>query len=126
MISTTPPLLTVFLCAILLYSLPQDKNMRIEFLGMKDGCPNTPKMWNSLQEALREFKSDISLDSLDVIELSEKKDLRAGYGSPTVLVNGKDLFGAPVPSTYEAACRIYRGGVPGSKEILGKLKALKW
>ncbi|HWP81758.1 MAG TPA: hypothetical protein VNN76_03780 [Bacteroidota bacterium] len=55
-----------------------------------------------------------------------KKDLRAGYGSPTVLVNGKDLFGAPVPSTYEAACRIYRGGVPGSKEILGKLKALKW
>ena len=99
--------------------------MKIEFLGMKDGCPNTPKMWISFQSAMRELSWDIPIDSLDLIELSEKHDVRAGYGSPTILVNGKDLFGAPLPTTFDPSCRYYRAGVPGTKEIAAKLKAFK-
>ena len=99
--------------------------MKIEFLGMKDGCPNTPKMWNALQKAMQELRWSIPVDSLDLLNLSEVKDLRAGYGSPTILVNGKDLFDASLPTTVDAACRFYRGGVPGKRQIVEKLKALK-
>jgi hypothetical protein len=99
--------------------------MKIEFLGMKEGCPNTPKMWHSLQKAMQELRWCIPVDSLDLKNLSEVKDLRAGYGSPTILVNGKDLFDASLPTTFDAACRYYEGGVPGRKRIFEKLKALK-
>ena len=105
--------------------LSQDKKMKIEFLGMTTGCPNTPKMWKSLHSALHELNWSIAIDSLDLFELSNKEDVRAGYGSPTILVNGKDLFGAPLPTTFNPACRYYRGGVPGKKEIVAKLKLLK-
>jgi hypothetical protein len=99
--------------------------MKIEFLGMKDGCPNTPKMWHSLQKAMQELRWSIPVDSLDLKNLSEVKDVRAGYGSPTILVNGKDLFDASLPSTFDPACRNYLGGVPGEKQIVEKLRALK-
>ena len=99
--------------------------MKIEFLGMKDGCPNTPKMWLSLQDAMRELRWNIPVDSLDLNELSEKKDIRAGYGSPTILINGEDLFGAERPTTYEPACRYYRDGIPATKELVAKLRLFK-
>lgn len=103
----------------------QDKKMKIEFLGMKDGCPNTPKMWVSLNEAIRELNWNVTIDSLDVNELSKNSDLRAGFGSPTVLVNGKDLFGASPTKSFDPACRYYRAGLPGTKEIVTRLKASK-
>lgn len=96
--------------------------MKIEFLGMKEGCPNTPRMWMSLQQAIQELRWDVTIDSLDVIELSKQEDLRAGYGSPTILVNGKDLFGASPRMTFEPSCRIYRDGIPGTTEIVARLK----
>lgn len=99
--------------------------MKIEFLGMKDGCPNTPKMWMSLNEALREMNWNITVDSLDVNELSRRRDVRAGFGSPTILVNGRDIFDASPSESLEPACRYYRAGVPGTKEIVIRLKALK-
>ena len=99
--------------------------MKIEFLGIKEGCPNTPKMWHSLQKAMQELRWTIPVDSLELTKLSEEKDVRAGYGSPTILVNGKDLFGAPSPAKYDAAFRYYQSGVPGRKQIVEKLKALK-
>lgn len=118
-------------CLVLIISLAisslsgQDKKMKIEFLGMKDGCPNTPKMWISLNQALHELSWNIPVDSLDVNELSKKRDLRAGFGSPTILINGEDLFGVSPETSLEPACRYYRGGAPGTKEIVARLKAIK-
>jgi hypothetical protein len=102
----------------------QDKTMTIQFLGMKEGCPNTPKMWISLNEALRELRWNITVDSLDVFVLADQEDLRAGYGSPTILVNGTDLFDAPKPKSFNPACRFYRGGVPGTNDIIERLRRL--
>lgn len=99
--------------------------MKIEFLGMREGCPHTSQMRLSLQDAMRELHWDTPIDTLDVNELSEKKDIRAGYGSPTILINGEDLFGAGRPTTFEPACRYYRGGIPGTKELVAKLRLLK-
>lgn len=103
----------------------QETLMKMEFLGMKDGCPNTPKLWLALQDALTELNWEISIDSLDVIELSRQEDLRAGYGSPTILVEGKDLFGASLPQTFDPACRYYRNGLPGTSEIAARLSVYK-
>jgi hypothetical protein len=106
-----------------LYS--QEKPMKILFLGMKDGCPNTPAMRASLDEAIAELGLEADLDSLDLNALSDMKDPRAGYGSPTILVDGKDIFGAEPRSELDPACRFYMGGVPGTEEIAQKLLALK-
>jgi len=117
-------LVTIFAFVSLSVSA-QDKEMTIEFLGMKDGCPNTPKMWNSLTQAIRELNWDISVDTLDVNELSLKQDRRAGYGSPTILVNGKDLFDATPSPSLGPACRYYRTGVPDTREIVARLRSFK-
>ena len=116
-------LVLIFITAFQVHT--QNKTMTIQFLGMKEGCPNTPKMWASLNEALEALQWKVTIDSLDVFLLSEQEDIRAGYGSPTILVNGNDLFGAPTPKTYDPACRFYRGGVPTTKDIIAKLHELK-
>jgi hypothetical protein len=97
--------------------------MKLEFLIMQD-CPNMSKMWESLQAAIKELQWNQSVDKLDLIALSEKQDKRAGFGSPTILVNGKDLFDSPFPETYDPSCRYYPNGLPGTKEIITKLKSV--
>jgi hypothetical protein len=95
----------------------------IEFLGM-DGCPNRSEMLASLQAALKDLKWDQTINKLDLISLSKQQDKRAGFGSPTILVNGKDLFGSPFPETYNPSCRYYPNGLPGTEEIVAKLKSV--
>jgi hypothetical protein len=97
--------------------------MTIEFLGMK-GCPNMSEMWESLQSAIKELQWNQPVNRLDLIALSEKQDKRAGFGSPTILVNGKDLFAAPFPESFDPSCRYYPNGIPGTKEIVAKLKSV--
>ena len=98
-------------------------NMKIEFLAMQD-CPNMSIMWESLQVALKELHYNQPVDKLDLIALSEKQDKRAGFGSPTILVDGKDLFGLPFPETSNPSCRYYPNGPPNSEEIIAKLKSV--
>jgi hypothetical protein len=97
--------------------------MKIEFLYIS-GCPNISPMWDSLQAALKELQYNFPIDKLDLNALSEKQDKRAGYGSPTILVNGKDLFDSPFPETYNPSCRYYPNGLPNAREIIAKLKTL--
>jgi len=64
------------------------------------GCPKSPAMYANLQAALahREWTGDpITIDLGDL----PKDDPRTGYGTPTVLVDGLDLFGLgkPEPAT---------------------------
>jgi hypothetical protein len=33
-------------------------------------------------------------------------------GSPTILINGADMFGAPIPDDPRMACRFYPDGLP--------------
>jgi hypothetical protein len=95
--------------------------MKIEFLEM-DGCPNVSAMWASLQQAIEKLGGKYTPERIDIISLSGKEDRRAGYGSPTILVNGKDLLGSPLPDNSNPSCRYYPGGVPGSEEITSRLK----
>jgi hypothetical protein len=76
--------------------------MKIEFLAMQD-CPNMSIMWESLKTAIEELHCNQPIDRLDLNVLSQKQDKRAGFGSPTILVNDKDLFDSPFPETYHPA-----------------------
>lgn len=62
------------------------------------GCVNTDTMRASLDQALArlEWPTDYRLIDADTLPPS---DPRGGYGTPTVLYAGRDLFGMPQPPT---------------------------
>lgn len=96
--------------------------MRIELLGFP-GCPNTPAMRSNLRAALESISGDLTFQDVNQESLP-RSDTRRGWPTPTVLVNGKDLFGMPSPSTSAMGCRVYAGGVPDSASIAAKVRAL--
>jgi hypothetical protein len=63
----------------------------------RDGCVNTPDMVNNLDDALKSFGWANDYRFIDIGNLP-KTDPRTGYPTPTLLWNGKDIFGAPVPT----------------------------
>ena len=94
---------------------------RLVLLGDK-GCPNTPKMKAQLDAALAKLHWTGGYESIDVWKLPES-DYRRGYGAPTLLLDGKDLFGQPAPATGGSpGCRLYPGGVPTASQLIAKLK----
>jgi len=64
------------------------------------------------------------VSSIDLMELDEN-DARRGWPAPTVLVNDRDLFGMPAPTSNGMGCRHYPGGVPSVADIAAKLESLK-
>lgn len=62
----------------------------------RDGCVNTAIMRTNLDDALKAvgLPNDYQFIDADTLEAA---DPRGGYGTPTVLFEGSDLFGMPVP-----------------------------
>ncbi len=88
----------------------------IEFLGF-DGCPNTPQLRAILDEA------SIDADIVDVDLMALKKgDSRLGWGAPTILVDGKDLFGLEPSNGGSVSCRNWSSGLPSSSDIKQAMK----
>jgi hypothetical protein len=92
----------------------------IEFLELK-GCANSPSVLVSLRRAISILDIQVDLRLLDIEELSRAGDSRSGYGSPTILVEGRDLLGAEPPEQAAPACRLYPSGVPTTGIIVEKL-----
>ncbi|MCH7944595.1 MAG: hypothetical protein IIC73_01065, partial [Armatimonadetes bacterium] len=63
----------------------------------REACPNTPLMRSNLDAALKLLSWD-GYTTVDLASLPED-DVRLGYGTPTVLVDGVDIMGAPKPKT---------------------------
>jgi hypothetical protein len=75
--------------------------MKIEFLGRYD-CANSPTMEKNLKQALMLKGIEEGYIFIDIKKLPES-DMRRGYGTPTVLLNGRDIFRAPRPVTITKA-----------------------
>ena len=73
----------------------------IEFLGRSD-CIHSPTMEKNFVSALETSGIDKKYKYIDLASLPAK-DYRRGYGTPTVLINGVDLFGLPKPKPTRAA-----------------------
>ena len=69
---------------------------RLIFL-TRGACVNTPVVLANLEQALvdRGYAADFVI--VDTSTLSAT-DPRCGYGTPTILLDGRDLFGLPEPA----------------------------
>ena len=83
----------------------------VEFLGF-EGCPNTPE----LRKRLLEASPSTTIINVDLMTL-EVGDPRLGWGAPTILVNGEDLFGVPANKGGSVSCRNWSKGLPSVKDI---------
>ena len=92
-----PRLLLVALAVMISSCLPVAPKagdpQRVELL-MREGCANSNELEEHLRSALGRRGSDLALVDQDSLQ---SDDSRRGYGTPTVLVNGRDLFGLGEP-----------------------------
>jgi hypothetical protein len=94
----------------------------IEFLSFQ-GCPHAPILRQRLVEALQELGVTATPRAIDLEELCRAGDPRSGFGSPTILVDGRDLLGMEFPSVaQDAACRLYQPALPSTADIIGRLR----
>lgn len=99
----------------------------IEFIYDRD-CPNVEGARAALRDALLTLKREAMWREWDRADEHAPEYVRA-YGSPTILVNGKDIAGMPPGDA--SACRIYRNdkgntrGVPDTQLILAALRGAK-
>jgi len=68
----------------------------------RDGCVNTARMRSSIDQALKSLALATNYELIDVDKL-EPSDRRRGYGTPTVLYKGRDLFGKTEPPAQSGA-----------------------
>lgn len=94
--------------------------MNIELLGFPN-CPNTPAMRENLRAALEAIGGGLTFQDVNQ-EVLPETDIRRGWPTPTVLVNGADLFGTAPPSAPLMGCRMYPGGVPDAASIASRLR----
>ena len=97
--------------------------MDIQLLGFS-GCPNTPTMRENLRAALKSMGDGLTFQDVNQETLPES-DIRRGWPAPTVLVDGKDLFGTPHALAAAMACRTYPGAVPDPAKIAARLRFLR-
>lgn len=71
------------------------RTIALEFL-TRDGCKNTPVVRSNLETAIERSGLLVNVEVVHQAKLAED-DARVGYPTPTILIDGKDLFGSPVP-----------------------------
>jgi hypothetical protein len=74
--------------------MPADP-VQVVFL-TRDGCANTPSLLTNLTEASEAFETAVHYEVIDQGTLPPS-DPRAGYPTPTILYNNRDLFGMSEP-----------------------------
>ncbi len=79
--------------------------MRVEVLYF-EGCPTYVAATRILQEALSELGEEAEVELVAVNTDEEARGLRFP-GSPTLRVDGRDLFPVPERSVWALGCRTY-------------------
>ena len=94
----------------------ESKDIEIQFLYF-DGCPNAAQTRENLGTALDELGLDIEPEVIDVDPSTFDGPF---LGSPSVLVNGVDVYTGSVPDAFEFSCRTFEidgertGSLPAS------------
>ena len=86
------------------------------------GCPNVDASRAATRDALAAENLDVPVEEIDV-EDPAAPDWARGWGSPTILINGKDVAGQT--RSDASACRIYANGAPSVTAIREHLAAGK-
>ncbi len=81
-----------------------------------DDCPNSPKLIQRVKEAIKYYVKNIQYE--EILVTSNEEAQRIGFrGSPTLLINGKDIEDLPVPKEPALMCRFYSDGLPSVDAI---------
>jgi hypothetical protein len=88
----------------------------IELLGSPD-CPHVHTVRSNLKTALADLGLASALREVNQGSL-HPEDERRGYPSPTILVNGRDLYGM---SPTNASCRLFIEGIPSAAAIAKRI-----
>ncbi len=100
--------------------------VKIELIYDKD-CPNVEKTKKELRAALKELNLEVSWIEWDRADKNAPSYVKQ-YGSPTILINGRDVSGTDGTSD-DNCCRVYLtedsklSGVPSKELILKSLKS---
>lgn len=117
----------LFLCLLLIISCREKKERNMEKIKVVIqhfyGCPNGPKMIDSVKMAISEFEDRIEYSGqiIDTPELARKYNFR---GSPTLLINGLDIEDMTAPENPNLSCRFYHEGLPTVEKIRRRIKSL--
>ncbi|HKI87387.1 MAG TPA: DUF2703 domain-containing protein [Draconibacterium sp.] len=94
-----------------------------------EGCPNATTTLQNLQQAMREINisgTEIRMIKVPGPEEAEKLNFQ---GSPTILINGVDIYTLKVPENFSYSCRFYqfkgvRTGIIPKHYIMEKITEL--
>lgn len=81
---------------------------KIEFLFFQ-GCPNSKPTYQNLLEALKELNINIPINSIDVKDLEIAQKVKF-MGSPSIYVNGIDIYTSKAPDQISYSCRTFNIG----------------
>ena len=70
-------------------------SLELQFLTRKD-CKRTPLMRERLVEVRQALEFELDVTFVDV-DAMPAEDFRTGFGTPTLLIRGQDLFDKPRP-----------------------------
>ncbi len=103
----------------ILQRLDMVDKMEIQFLAFS-GCPLAAPAKKNLETALSDCGMS-DYEEIDILDPEVSEDMR-GWGSPTILVNGRDVSG--IPKGNSISCRVYPNpdGVPDVQTISACLK----
>ena len=94
-----------------------------------EACPNSVETLKSLKELVKDQK--IAADELEVIEVPDLKSAEESLfqGSPTILIDGIDIYTNQKPTGFNYSCRVYdidgkRTGIIPKEYIEMKLSEL--
>lgn len=72
-----------------------------------DGCPNSEKTFENLKELIAEGLvklEEIKITEVPTMEMAEEANFQ---GSPTILIDGIDIYSGERPTGFSYTCRIY-------------------
>lgn len=79
--------------------------MKVEILYF-DGCPTYVAAEKAVREALADEGTEAGVELVAVNTAEEAQELRFP-GSPTIRVDGRDLFPTPEREDWRLGCRVY-------------------
>ena len=95
-----------------------------------EGCPNSSETLKNLKKLVNEQK--ITEDELEIIEVPDLNSAEETLfqGSPTILINGVDIYTKQKPTGFVYSCRVYdfdgkRTGIIPKEYIELRLKELR-
>lgn len=98
-------------------------NIKIE-VQYFNGCPNSMAALEMVKKIVAESKLQIDFEEI-LVETQETAEKYKFRGSPTILINGKDVKGLEENKTPSLSCRYYQNGLPTEDEIREMVKMNK-